>query len=74
MAFGNESVLCEAEARAQPSLTKLRLTNQVKALIKTRFRSTAWEETGQGWDGGEDRLQLSGLEPRPTRGGCYAAP
>lgn len=60
VAFGNESVLREAEDRDQPYLTKLRLTNKVKALITTLFRSTAWEEAGQGWEGGEDTLRLSG--------------
>ncbi|MBX3331344.1 MAG: transposase [Nitrospira sp.] len=60
VAFGNESVLREAENREQPYLTKLRLTNKVKALIKTLFRSTAWEEAGQGWEGVEDTLRLSG--------------
>ena len=60
VAFGNESVLREAEVRNQPYLTKLRLTNKVKALIKTLFRSTAWEAAGHGWEGVEDTLRLSG--------------
>jgi hypothetical protein len=60
VAFGNESVLREAEARNQPYLTKLRLTKNVKALIKTLFRSNEWEEAGQGWEGVEDALMLSG--------------
>jgi hypothetical protein len=60
VAFGNESVLREAEARDQPYLTKLRLTHKVKALIQTLFRATAWEEAGQGWEGIEDTLRLSG--------------
>ena len=60
VAYGSESVLREAEAREQPYLTKLRLTKQVKALIKTLFRSNAWEEAGHGWEGGTDRLTLSG--------------
>lgn len=60
VAFGNESVLREAEARNQPYLTKLRLTTHVKALIKTVFHSTAWEEAGHGWEGIEETLQLSG--------------
>jgi hypothetical protein len=60
VAFGNESVLREAEARDQPSRTTLRLTNKVKALVKTVFRSTAWEEAGHGWEGVEDTLRLSG--------------
>jgi hypothetical protein len=41
--YGSESVLCEVEARDQPYLTKLRVTKNVKALINTWFRSTAWE-------------------------------
>ena len=60
IAYGSESVLREAEARDQPHLTKLRLTKHVKALIKTWFRSNAWEEAGPGWEGGTDRLMLSG--------------
>ncbi|MDF0675734.1 MAG: transposase [Nitrospira sp.] len=60
VAFGNEGVLREAETRDQPYLTKLRLTNKVKALIKTLFRSTAWEEAGHSWEGVEDTLRLSG--------------
>lgn len=60
VAVGNESVLREAEDRDQPYLTKLRLTSKVKALIKTLFRSNAWEEAGQGWEGAEDTLRLSG--------------
>jgi hypothetical protein len=53
-------MLREAEARDQSYLTKLRLTKNVKALIKTLFRSNAWEEAGLGWEGGTDRLILSG--------------
>ena len=60
VAYGSESVLREAEARDQPYRTKLRVTKNVKALIKTLFRSTAWEEAGQGWEGIEDTLRLSG--------------
>lgn len=60
IAYGSESVLREAEARDQPYLTKLRVTKNVKALIKTWFRSNAWEEAGQGWEGVTDRLTLSG--------------
>ena len=60
VAFGNESVLREAEARNQPYLTKLRLTTHVKTLIRTVFHSTAWEEAGHGWEGIDAMLQLSG--------------
>ena len=60
IAYGRESVLREAEARDQPYLTKLRLTKNVKRLIQTLFCSNDWEEAGQGWDGVEDTLMLSG--------------
>jgi hypothetical protein len=60
IAYGNESVLHEAEARDQPYLTKLRLTKNVKGLIKKLFRSPHWIDAGQGWEGLEDRLTLSG--------------
>ena len=60
IAYGSESVLREAEARDQPYLTKLRLTKNVKTLVKKLFRSTHWEEAGQGWEGLEDTLTLSG--------------
>jgi hypothetical protein len=60
VAYGSESMLRAAEARDQPYLTKLRVTKNVQALIKTLFRSNAWEEAGQGWEGVEDTLLLSG--------------
>jgi hypothetical protein len=60
IAYGSEAVLREAEARDQPYLTKLRLTKNVKGLIKKLFRSNEWEEAGQGWEGLEDTLTLSG--------------
>ena len=60
IAYGNESVLHEAEARNQPYLTKLRLTTNVKRLITRLFARTDWQKAGQGWEGREDTLQLSG--------------
>jgi hypothetical protein len=60
VAYGNESVLREAEARDQPYLTKLRLTKHVKDLIKKLFRHTGWADAGQGWEGVEDTLTLTG--------------
>jgi len=68
MAYGNESVLCEAEARDQDYLSKLKLTSNVKRLIRKLFRQGEWEDAGQGWEGIEDALALSGWG-RPRRGG-----
>ena len=60
VAYGSESVMREAEAREQAYLTKLRLTKNVKGLIKKLFRKDGWEDAGQGWEGLEDTLTLSG--------------
>ena len=60
IAYGNEAVLAEAEARDQAYLTKLRLTVNVKRLIQKLFRANGWEEAGQGWEGLEDTLKLAG--------------
>ncbi len=60
IAYGNESVMQEAEARDQPYLTKLRVTKNVKGLIKTLFYTNDWIDAGQGGEGQEDTLTLSG--------------
>ena len=60
VAYGSESVLKEAEARDQPYLSKVRLTKNVKTLIKKLFGSNNWVDAGQGWEGQEDILTLSG--------------
>ena len=60
IAYGNESIMREAEARDQPYLTKLRLTKNVKDLIKKLFRSEGWQDAGQGWEGLQDTLTLVG--------------
>lgn len=60
IAYGNEAVLKEAEVRAQHYLSKLKLTTNVKALIKKVFRNMNWENAGAGWEGVEDVLSLSG--------------
>jgi Transposase DDE domain group 1 len=60
VAYGNESFLREAEARDQAYLTKLRLTKNVKGLIRKLFRARNWSDAGQGWEGVEDTLSLSG--------------
>ena len=66
IAYGNESVLREAEARYQRYLTKLWLTKNVRRLATRFFAHPDWERAGQGWQGREDTLQLSGWS-RPRR-------
>ena len=58
--FGTERDMNDAEARGVPYLFKLRQTSKVKKLIQQAFCRGDWEPAGQGWEGVEDRLQLSG--------------
>ena len=58
--FGNERDTNDAETRGMPYLFKLRQTGKVKTLIKQVFGRGDWEPAGQGWEGVEDRLRLTG--------------
>jgi len=58
--FGTEAIMSEAERRGLPYLFKLRLTANVKKLIKKSFSKGGWTDAGQGWQGREDTLRLQG--------------
>jgi hypothetical protein len=58
--FSTERDMTEAERRGMPYLFKLRQTGKVKTLIRQVFGRGDWESAGQGWEGLEDRLQLTG--------------
>lgn len=58
--FGTEAVMSEAERRGLRYLFKLRLTANVKKLIKKSFSKSGWTDAGQGWQGREDTLRLEG--------------
>ncbi len=60
IAFGNEGTMKEAEDRNMPYLFKLRQTSKVKRLVEQVFDRGDWTDAGQGWQGVEDSLQLSG--------------
>jgi hypothetical protein len=59
-AWGNESVMKEAEARGVNYLFKLKITSNVKKLISRAFYDKEWEKAGQGWEGVKEELQLTG--------------
>jgi hypothetical protein len=59
-AFGNERDMNDAEGRGLPYLFKLRQTSGVKHLIQQAFSHEDWKDAGQGWEGVEDSLRLSG--------------
>ena len=58
--FGAEGVMREAEQRGLPYLFKLRLTPNVKKLIKKTFSKDDWTDAGQGWQGRHETLRLEG--------------
>ena len=58
--FGNENVMNQAEERKMDYLFKLRQTKNVKRLIERLFKRNKWIQAGQGWEGSEDLLKLSG--------------
>lgn len=59
-AFGNEPMLIKLEEANLAYLSKLRLTPKVKLLIDRLFTKTDWVDAGQGWQGTEDTLRLTG--------------
>ena len=50
----------EAEQRGLPYLLKLRLTSNVKKLIKKTFSKNGWADAAQGWQGRHETLRLEG--------------
>lgn len=59
-AFGNEGVMGECEKRGMDYLFKLRQTAKVKRLIEAVFERMDWCGAGQGWEGVESSLRLTG--------------
>lgn len=59
-AFGNAPVMDRLEALGQPYLFKLRQSANVKRLVAKQFKYPHWQDAGQGWQGREDTLQLTG--------------
>jgi hypothetical protein len=58
--LGNEGFLSEAERRNAYYLTKLRLTGNVKRFITRLFHEGDWVDAGQGFEGAESSLKLTG--------------
>ena len=60
--FGSDGIMRELEARTQPYLFKLRLSKNVKRHIERLFRVSGWRDAGQGWEGIDSTLALTGWE------------
>ena len=52
------------EARDQRYLFKLRLSKNVKRHIERLFRVSGWSDAGQGWEGIDSTLVLTGREAK----------
>jgi len=64
IAFGNEGMMRECEARSLAYLFKLKQSSKVKRLIREVFGRADWVVAGQGWEGVEARLRLTGWSRR----------
>jgi hypothetical protein len=62
--FGSDGIMRALEARAQPYLFKLRLSKNVKRHIEGLFRISGWADAGQGWEGMDSTLALTGWETK----------
>ena len=58
--WGTEKAMVGAEARGLGYVFKLKQSGNVKKLIGQIFSKEDWVEAGQGWQGREDVLQLTG--------------
>ncbi len=61
-AFGNDPLMRALEERTQPYLFKLKLSKNVKRHIGSLFRQADWTDAGQGWEGKDGELALSGWQ------------
>ena len=57
---GGEPTMAALEARAMHYLFKLRLTKNVRRYIERMFATPEWVDAGQGWQGREGRIELTG--------------
>lgn len=57
---GGEPTMAALEAREVRYLFKLRLTKNVKRYIEKSFATGQWVDAGQGWQGQEGTIQLTG--------------
>jgi hypothetical protein len=58
--FGSDPIMGPLEERRQPYLFKLRLSKNVKRHIERVFWDAGWSDAGQGWEGKDGRLRLTG--------------
>ena len=59
-AWGNQRAMQESEKRGLDYLFKLRQSTNVKRLINRAFARGDWTDAGQGWEGIDEKMALSG--------------
>ena len=57
---GGEPTMAALETHGQPYLFKQRLTSNIKRHIERAFARGDWSDAGQGWQGQDGEIQLSG--------------
>jgi hypothetical protein len=57
-------MMSKAESRGLAYLLKLKQSPNVKKLISRAFGLEGWQDAGQGWEGVEEQLELSGWSKR----------
>jgi hypothetical protein len=60
--FGSDGIMAALEVRQQPYLFKLKLSKNVKRHIERIFWDAGWRDAGQGWEGKDGELRLSGWD------------
>ena len=60
--FGSDTLMRPLEERQQGYLFKLKLSKNVKRHIERLFRERDWIDAGQGWEGRDSELRLTGWE------------
>ena len=60
--FGTDGIMAALEARQQSYLFKLKLSKNVKRHIERIFWDAGWRDAGQGWEGKDGELRLSGWD------------
>ncbi|MCP3881030.1 MAG: transposase, partial [Sulfitobacter sp.] len=58
--WGTEGNMARAEQEGLGYLFKLRMTSRVKKLVERLMGGAEWTDAGQGWQGAESQLRLSG--------------
>jgi hypothetical protein len=58
--YGSQGVMAECEARGIPYLFKLSQSAKVKTLLAALEQKVGWVDCGQGFEGIEGELQLTG--------------